>query len=318
MKAVVNFHPVLTEEDILKIGYQATDYAFEYDKGKDIFPLKAEPVAGQEHIQSQLHLTDEEDEWDSRTYNLRVKRTIIIRNPMPLFGPNGVAGSNAEIGVAVIWASKPSKQRGVFTGDSFTRTNFKTEYTVAGEFPKGILRDRLTLKTILYLKNPGITLNSENHLNQTPGAVLGELGETTIYLSGIGSVFPIFIQKESGPLWRVECKWGDPRTDEFDDENIRIILNESHSDYKLIDPGNKKSLSPLLKEIIASAVSIIIERVKETVSVGDILASKDIEEGSICMAVRYFIETFSLDTSSPESLAYSMRAYLDQKIGGIT
>jgi hypothetical protein len=316
MKAIVNLHPVLTQELFQKIGYSSTDYSFEYDLPYRSVPLFAESITGKEHIQTQFLLRDDLNVWNSEIHNLRFKREIVIQNPAHLFGVSGIAGQSAEIGVAVVWASKPSSQRGIFVGESFDIHTTKREFTVSGEFPAGLLRERFQLTTILYLKKQGTFNEEERHLAQKPGVLLGDLGTTIFHLSGKGSIFPIFSYKENGPLWRVECNWGDPRTDPFDDENVRIILNENHPDYRFLESTDRKKLSPLMKEIIASAIQIIIEKAASEVPLQDIMEGTDVERGSVCMAIQYFIQTFELDTSSSENLAFSLRTYLDRKMGG--
>jgi len=318
MKAVINLLPVVTEELLLKLGHQGTDYEFNYYSDDCVVPLTTESVSGQEHLMTSLFLKDELGKWSSAACNLRIKKTIMLQNPSLLFGPNGVAGREAEIGVAVMWASKQSHQRGVFKGESFRCNTLKREFTVTGEIPKGVLRDRFHLKCILYLKKAGAAIEEEQHLVQKPGAILGNIeNEVTIFLKGNGSIFPIFFVEEEGPLWRVECNWDDVRSDTFDDDNVRIILNKKHADYQLIESSDKKQISPLLKEVIASAIHIIIEKAKSEVSLQDIVEGRDIERGSIAMAIQYFIQAFNLDISSPESIAYTLRAQLDRKSGGI-
>lgn len=318
MKAVVNLLPVVTEELLLKLGYQGTDYDFEYSSTLRTIPLTSEPVSGQEHLQTSFFLKDESETWSSATHNLLIKKTITLQNPSLLFGPMGVAGKEAEIGVAVMWASKQANQRGILRGESFRFDTVKREFTVTGEISKGVLRDRFHINTVLYLKEVGNIREGERHLSQTSGIILGYLGkEVTIHLKGNGSIFPIFSLKEEGPLWRVECNWDDIRSDSFDDENIRIILNENHPSYSLIESTDRKQVSPLMKEIIASAIQIIIEKAKTEVSLQEIVEGREIERGSVGMAIQYFIQAFNLDIRSPESIAYSLRAHLDQKTGGI-
>lgn len=278
--------------------------------------LKAETLPGQEHLLSQLFINDDSGLFDMLQHDLAIKREVVIQFPSYLFGPSGVAASNAEIGVAVMWTSKPSNQRGIFIGDSFRLGTVERTFTVNGVFPKGTIRDRFQLTTALYLKHPGTPAHNEKHLARVPGFLLGNLGDTTIHLKGSGSIFPIFTYKEDGPLWRVECNWSDPRSDAFDDENVRIILNESHPDYRFVGSGDTGKLTPLMKEIIATALHIIIKRTKDEVPLEDIMDQTNVEEGSVCLAVRYFIETFNLDVSTDENLAYSLRTHLDRKSGG--
>lgn len=317
MSGVVSLHPVLTTDLMQKLGFQVIDYLFEYDDGVGKAPLVTESITGQEHVQSRLHLKDESDIWNSETHNLHFLREVFIANPSHLFGPKGIAGTNAEIGIAVMWASRQSSQRGVFTGDSIRLNSDKNVFAIRGEFSPGVLRDSFTLSTILYLKSTGLLQDDERHLASVAGTSLGELGVTTFHLAGNGSFFPIFTLREDGPLWRVECNWEDSRTDFFDEDSVKIILNEKHADFKHTVSPDGEGFTPLMKEIVSSAIQIIIENVLKDVSFQDVMSGKGIDRGSVCSAVRYFIDTFDLDTSSKENLSYTLRKFLDRKVGGI-
>lgn len=316
MNATLSFYPVITHDLMMKLGIQFSDYNFEYmDNGRRI-RLKTETLPGQDHLLSQLFLKDENEVFDSAQHDLFISKEVVLPNPAYLFGPSGVAASNAEIGIGMMWTSKPSNQRGIFPGESFGADSGRQSFFITGKLRKGLIRDRFQLAVILYLKNPGTPNDDEKHLAQKSGIIFGSFGETTIHLKGTGSIFPIFTHQEDGPLWRVECNWMDPRTDAFDDENVRIIINEKHQDYKLVDSGDQTAPGPMMKEIIASALHIIIMKTLSEVSLEELERSNEFEEGSICMAVRYFRETFDLDFSSPENLAYTLRRYLDRKLGG--
>jgi hypothetical protein len=224
-----------------------------------------------------------------------------------LFGRDGIAPKNATIGIAVKWMSKPSRQRGVFAGDSISIGDGKTEFAVQGELPPGTLRDHVVLSTVLYLKSRGKPDPGESHLANEPGMELGSLDTIVFHLTGEGSFFPVLTTKDDGPLWRVECLWDDPRSDPFDEYSFRIVLNENHPDYRLVNSPDGRTITPLLKEICLSAVQILIENVIEQVPVEEIRGEKDYDRGSVCDAVRYFIDTFDLDTGKRESLAFTLR-----------
>lgn len=316
MSVSVSLHPVITDNLIQKIGFQVTDYKFEYEnndyESKDLF---TESVNGQEHIQSNLFLKDSMGVWNCTDYNLKFQKEVFINNVTHLFSVNGVAGINAEIGLAVIWKSKQSSQQGVFIGESFTSHASPGFFSIHGEFNKGILREKFELTTIIYLKNAGKLNQGEEHLAQLKGTFLGELETTIIHLKGHASFFPIFSYKEDGPLWRIEYNWEDPRIDLFDEDNVRIILNENHIDYKNIVSTNNSKLNSLMKEITASSIQMIIQEVIKEVSLSDVISGVDIHRGSVCMAVQYFIQTFDLDASSSDKLAYTLRRFLDKKVG---
>ncbi|SFE86834.1 hypothetical protein SAMN05216378_4393 [Paenibacillus catalpae] len=319
MKAIINLNPVLTEEIKLKSAIQFIDYGFEYDEYGIRRSISAEPVTGFEHTGSKLALQDERGVWNEKTHSLIVSRSIILQKTDHLFGSNGVAGLNAEIGTAIVWKSKSSNQRGIFVGDSFDSNSSKRQFNISGEFLRGSLRDKIELSTIMYIKSPGSLLPDENHLANNAGFIIGEFDTTTIHIKGTGSFFPISTISEDGPLWRVEINWDDPTLDLFEEQYVKILLNERHPDYKHLDfSNNLTKLSPLMREVLASSLQIIIQNVTRTIDVQSILSGTNIASGSICQVVQYFIQTFEWNTSSPEELASSIRKGLDKLLGGGT
>jgi hypothetical protein len=314
MKAVISLHPTISQELWNRLGVQVSDYRLSYILNGAERDLSVEPLPGQEHLSSQMFIKDDAGYFNVNEYDLKICREIIIQFPSYLFGFSGVAAQNAEIGTALMWSSKPSNQRGIFEGESFKFDSSSQKLVIQGEFPRGLIKDRIQLKTILYLKSPGTPSLGEEHLARVPGFLLGNFGEVTIHLRGSGSLFPIFTLKEKGPLWRLECNWQDPRSDAFDDESVRIIINEGHPDYKYLELGNSEQLSPLMREIVASSLQMIIKKVIDETSLSEVLDSTDFASGSLCMAVQYFIRTFNLDMSSDENLAYSLRLYLDRRL----
>lgn len=313
MSTAVSMYPVITEDMMPKLGINLGEFVFTYEFDGITKPLITEPLPGQEHLQSQLFIRDERERFDSDHHELMIKREVYISNSDFLFGPDGVAASDAEIGVALMWTSKSSNQRGVFEGSSIRAGCSSPRHVVAGKFKKGQLGDKFEATVILYIKNSGNPGPNERHLAQKPGFIIGSFGETVFFLKGTGSTFPIFVESEKGPLWRVECSWIDPATDAFDESNVKIIINSSHPDYPLIESGKAGKFSPMLKEIIASSLQIII--MKTMKDADDILNQSSYDSDSICAAVKYFIETFNLDVSSDENLAYTLRRYLDGKSG---
>jgi hypothetical protein len=164
------------------------------------------------------------------------------------------------------------------------------------------------------LKNPGVSLDHEKHLANTAGVLLGTFDQFTIILDGNGSMFPIVeVFEPSQPLWWVRCDWTDPLIDRFD-EDIQICLNGCHPNYKLLKTESGLKGSPLLIEIIASALQIIVEKLKESEYWEDIISGRNYEQGSIAEAANYFITNFQWDTHSSERLALTIRKDLESRI----
>lgn len=309
--------PVLTEELLSKIGFQASNYFFEYTRGNSKRSLTAKPVDA-EAYRNEYIISDEKSEWTADKYNLRIERNYEIYNPQALFGPHGVAPLKSELGLALIWTSKTSNQRGTWVISGFKCSKKPLDMRMKQEFYVGQLRGVVKLQTVLYLKDPMWRNKNEFHLANNAGTILGILDEFTIIIDGKGSVFPIVETSEaSQPLWWVRCDWSDPQEDSFDQENVAIYLNKAHKNYNLLDLDKGLTNSPVLVEIVASALQIIVQKVKEDNQWHEIVNGNNLLTGSIAMAVNYFINTFSWDFNSPEKLALTIRQDIEKRMGGI-
>lgn len=312
MGVSLNFYPQLDDKLYNMIGYSKELYKASYTNENTTCKLELENSDGT-HI---FEVRDDKCCWEPDTFNLKLNQTYIINNPEFLFGKDGIVCENAEIGLAVLWMSKTSNQRGVEIISTINKNSIhplKSNLNI--EFDKGQIKGQIRLRTVLYLKNKGIPQSGEEYLCNIEGAILGELDEDEFIIDGNGSVFPIVqVDQQSSPLWWVNCDWQDPMIDEFSEENVRICLNSAHPNFKKLNIEKGLKESPLLLEIIASAIQIIIEKIKDSEDINEILSGNGFDEGSIAAAVYYFKETFDLDISSSERLAISLRKYLDNRI----
>lgn len=301
--------PVLNEKRIQELCYESSEFVFFYKKsGSEVT------------IGSENDLTDEScfilkaiegDDWNHDEYDLCFSRTIKLSNLDSLFGSTGIACNTAGIGIAVVWTSSDSRQRGVIPVGEFTKKDDDKEFCVKGIFEKGTLRGVVTLKTIFYVKSVGRPLSDESYLANSYGCILGELDSIKIILDGNGSVFPIMTEEnENGPLWRVICDWTNPLEDNFGD-SVRIMLNTKHKCYELLEAENGDSL---LIEILASAMCIVVSKIKDSSFWHNTESGIDFSEGSVCAAVHYFVNTLEWDASTPEKLSESIRLNLEGKL----
>lgn len=316
MSIELNFFPMITETMFDSIGFKATCYEFEYSYEGIKNKLEALPMDGQSHRNEYLQISDNKCEWVPDKHDLCFQRKYTIDNPKLLFGKYGIACENSELGIALLWTSKSSSQRGAKVISGFRQQMDKpVSFRIKASFPPGQLKGSISLQTIIYLKTPGTLKQSERHLANNPGTILGILDEYIIIIDGNGSVFPIVeVSLPSEPLWWVSCDWSDPLVDSFDEENVKIILNKAHPNYKFLKLEDGLKESPMLFDIIASAIQIIIQAVKGSDEWSDIVEGKNMELGSIGHAVNYFITTFKWDPYSPENLARSIRKDFDTRI----
>ena len=305
--------PSLNDDLRSRLRFQKSKFTFFYtDKNDEEHELKDEPVEAMSTIYC---IKDENGEWTQDDYNICFRRRYCLRTFQCLFGENGIACQNATLGLAIIWTSSDSKQRGVIPVGTFGAGDQILDKKAEKCFGKAQLRGEVTFSTVLYLADAGKPQGNEKHLADRNGYVLGELESYTIKLDGSGSTFPVFEVSEPGqPLWYVKCDWIDPTMDSFSD-CVSINLNTAHKNYRYIDRSQKTFDNQLLAEVMASAISIIIEKARlQNVYWDQILGNDGLEQGSVGQAIYYFSETLEWDLSTPESVSLCARKFFDQRM----
>ena len=314
MASEIPVYPVLNRTLRDRIRFTVLeDYTFFYtDSLGNVNLLEAEDMATGATV---CNLLDNKGEWDPDTCDFHIRRQMLLQNTGCLFGEGGITGKEATLGVALIWASADSRQRGAVRLGEITRNAGDTIIDLSADFQPAQFRGRLDLTTILYLKDFSHVNEDEMHMAGIPGTVLGELDQFSVLFDGTGSIFPIYeVNETRQPLWYVRCDWTDPTSDLFE-ETVAICINRSHASYKYVDRKSNQFDGQLLIEILIAAVGIIITKLKEDNNYWDETCSgkTDTSKGSVSEAVYYFINTLQWDVSSPEALSISMHKFFDQK-----
>ncbi|MBB6447795.1 hypothetical protein [Bacillus benzoevorans] len=306
MSIAISFYSTLDEKLINKIGFSTQPLQASYlNEDNEEIEVSLEQLEGQEKT---YQIIDPKVQWDPDVHNLSIYQEVNIENPGFLFGYGGLVSNNSKLGLAFRWYSKDSAQRKIYPFDTIKSEELHINTCLDVDILKGTLRGRVTFEIILYLVNAG----SDIH-NIVPGTVLGVLDSIDLLFDGDSSMFPIVEVKEPHkPLWWVICDFDDPMYDRFDEDNVAIVLNAAHKQSRNLKIEKGIGSSPLLLEIIASGLQIILEKVK---SMGDWeqILNNESEHGSIGEAIYYFINTFNWNTSSPEKLAKSIREDFDKR-----
>lgn len=313
MAANISLFPVITDELLSKVRFQASPYELYYIRDDQEYTLCAEETDSSTTIHK---VVDDEGIWSPDDYTLCIRRQYSIRTYQCLFGKDGIACTNAKLGIALMWTSSDSKQRGVIPIGNIENSPRDLELVLNYEFAIAQLRGDVEFSTIVYLKEAGTPLWGEEHLANQYGCILGELeSKFVIRLDGVGSVFPMFEIHEPGqPLWYVKCDWDDPTYDLFSD-CVSININTAHKNYKYLDKTKRTYDEQLLKEIMASALGIIITKFKEQENYWDVtIIGEDLQSGSVSEAINYFINTLEWDVSGPEAMSLSIRKFFDQRM----
>lgn len=314
MASTISLFPTYSEYNTYNFDISLGEYKFSYINQKgELMLLETEDVEESKNIKK---VVDGTGTWNPDEYNLRVANTFYLRSRGHLFGEKGIAPSSSTIGLAVMWKSSDSKQRGIIPAGSFNQFTPENEsFQLQYDFGVASIRGNVTLTPVLYIKESGNPTKKEKFLANEVGTIIGSFEDYTICLDGRGSFFPIFVvDDKTGPLWSVKCDCEDPTQDDFF-EYIAIRLNKAHSNYKYIDGTKKKSFNiALLKEIMASALTIIILKLHSDEDAWADTVNGKGNLGSVSEAVYYFISTLEWDISKPENLSMSIRQFLDQRM----
>lgn len=304
--------PSLNEGLMRQVQFQKSEFSFFFtDRNALEKELKYEPIGVESSI---YYIKDETGRWNPDKNDFGLEYKCCLKSVQCLFGFSGIACNTAVLGLAIVWKSSDSKQRGVIPIGTFTYDDKSFDASIKKQFGKAQLRGQLDFTTILYIAEPGSLDSDERHFANTAGYVLGEMDSIKVRLDGNGSTFPIFEVSDPGqPLWDVKCDWLDPTIDAFSD-CISINLNTAHKNYKYIDRNRSSFNYQCLSEIMASAVSIIIEKLRLSPYWDQIIGNDALENGSVGQAIYYFSNTLEWDLSSPESVSLSARKFFDQRM----
>ena len=263
-------------------------------------------------------------------YDLHLEGSIVLKGSDIFYGSGGIVPESAEFGVAVMWTAIKNNIRGTINCKCVDRGNGVLNFTYEHSFDKGMLATALEFQYVLYLKSCGEVKENEKHLAQIPGTLLGELGKHTFYLKGNGSQFPIcecdFTKEEllkvyKNALWMLDFRSSYPYEDPFDKDNVCLYLNVAHRDFKLLNNSDQENSAgrldnPLLREILASASAVIIQKTVEKLGAEwQILQYDDFETGSVAQAVFRMASKCGLDKSRCGDISY-LSAKLDSEFFG--
>lgn len=239
-------------------------------------------------------LRDQQHRWSSETDNLFIRKKFKLKTSK-LFGENGIAHMSSIIGIATIFTSNNSLQRGSKENTDFRIIDEDLEFYLEYEFDKNQLRGDFSLELILYLKEVTDEIDEkEIHLSNIQGSILGSLYKLNFKMSGDTSSFPTITSKKGKEaLWKFHSGYSI-----FDSINDSILLeiNEDHRDYSLFDYKNKETYNAnFVKEVMISIIfQLIIKHREEFIDNNTI----EFDEGTIGFLVSYYIDIYDLDLSN--------------------
>lgn len=256
--------------------------------------------------------------WSHSSNDLSFNINVKMSHLDTLFGENGIAPSNAKIGVALMWKSQTSLHRGIEKIYNFDRFSSKCDINYEWKIKKSTLRSLVDVEISLYIHSGSSPIDSEKFLAHIPGTVIGTIDEFKLVFDGNGSLFPVVeYANKKDPLWKVECGWDNPNEDLFIQDNFAIYLNTIHADYELLNVKFGITNSPFYKEIICSALTVFMQTIIERNELDAILSlnTQTVNEGTIALVVYHFVNNLNFDTSSNSDLANSIRTHFKEVKG---
>lgn len=312
MKKSILLYPSMTDElyDYIKPRNEGFDFFYIGDDFEE-YELTYET----DDLSDILCIDDKNGIWNPDDYNLGVCVCYSLKNVWRLFGKDGIVCSNARLGIAVQWMSFLSKQRGAIRLGEFCIDDDMVHFEKRKVFEKAQLRNDIVFQTIIYISKSGTPDYDEQFLANESGYTLGVLDRVTIRIDGSGSVFPVFeISDTTLPLWSVKCDWLDPTSDLFG-ETVSINLNKAHKNFSYIDRSKRSFNGQLLSEIMASAITQIIEKVRNEEGYWEqIMQGDELTEGSVGQMIYYFKDTLEWNMNSAEEVSLSARRFFDQRM----
>jgi hypothetical protein len=306
MSKPINFYPTLESCDLARLG-AIVKYRFSFEQnGED------EEIDFSEANRC-ITLNTKNCNWDPINFDLKLTVTVSLSDASALYGENGVAPKGSILGVCLEWYSQKAKIRDVIrTNKSIENNEDKQSIEFSTVFRKNTFNGSVDVNVLLFLKgstkNPSI---EENYLNNTEGVILGTIDSKSVFMTGVGSLFPIYTKSSpNGKLWDLEISYDDPTTDQLSD-SVKLILNSAHKDYCLLDVNDKHYCDRLIVEIISEAVTVLICQLRDEQYLDKV--GGPYADGSIMAFVKYCKEILGLDISSVSSISSSLRNQLDNK-----
>jgi hypothetical protein len=303
--------PLLDDDRVLKLSPSFSPYRFYFkdDEGVEV-DLTAEDVSSSVHP-----LSDEHGRWSPDKHGFGFERAYTINNAPSLYGKDGIACADAVLALVLVWKSPDSRQRSAFEIGEVINRPGEQEFPYRHYYNKPIFKGRLDLQVCLVIKEAGIPAEGEELFANMAGTVLGVLDSYSVRFDGFGSSFPVMVVNDvGGLLWSVRCDFDDPLTDKLVD-TVAINLNSAHRDFKYINHADRKNFNPsFLRQVLADALSTIVDYIRETPSWWDEIVNGKGEPESVAMAMNYFLTTLELNLDDPKQCSIAFRDLFEHKL----
>jgi len=298
-------YKTLNNQLLDKINIEIIDTTFSYEEKGENIKLTIDNNEFEKY-----YLGSVPEYWEPDEKELNIHRTFKLNNVETLFGDEGIAPHNSSIGLGVkIYSKSAQFSKNIDLGYELDNTMSELTFDFNYSFAPSTLRGSVFIEIFFFSKNNQTTnLGFANE----QGINLGVINNFEIIVDGDGAAFPIVeVQRKGEPLWKLVMNWTDLNNENFDLENIRLEINVKHQMYDYIFKDAKPSRF-LLFEIMTNVMAQIIYKAFNDNLYDPVSA----EEESITRVVNYWIEAYSIDTNSLESINYSLQSNFEDEMVG--
>lgn len=308
-----NLFKTLSLHDLLSFGFKCKrEYFYQLNDGKYI--KLDETKFKNTNNDSLYQLVDPFEQWDPKNKGIFMSFEINFRDSTGLFGRSNYVFEDAKVGVGITWQSEGSKYRHCIKFGDITHYNKDITFKKTNVYIENF-SSNTTFSIILYISKPGNCGGNAYFANEK-GMVLCEEPLWTVILDGEGSIFPIFDYEDpNGPLWSYDVDVDDITEEPFDRQHISIKLNKLHNSYRFLNYNDESFNESFFKEIIASAMTMIIIKLRENEIDGTFDFKKSYEKGSILSVLKFFNDVLSIKVNSTyEEILDSFHIFIDKGV----
>lgn len=272
-----------------------------------------------------------DSDWNPDLHSLTVGCVLAkVAELHPLFGPGGVAATNAVLLLALEWSSADSGWRGLGRPLRLTRDQLSGPDELPAlqlVLPAGTIRGTGLLGVQVFLCEPGTADSADAGLARQKGARLGMLSDPVrVVIDSDGSLFPVLEESlgRDEALWEMRTCWNDPREEPFSSEYVALVLNRDHALFEQLGTrrGEQGGQTPLMRHVLASWIALLVHAVSMDLDTEfDELVAGPAPTGdfaSIADAAAVLVRTGDLDTGSLGALFASVQRWLDRRIQATT
>lgn len=307
----ISLYNLINDELIERMNFHTSEKLVSYHNSND----EGEQLVDFTTDENQLIINEIDSLWSPIEHNLIIKQDFFIDRPSELFGSRGVTNQNNVLGLACHIYSKTSHfQTTVHVGD-IQYTNEKIELNFQHEFQPNEIGGMVFFNFYIYLKNSEVVDPFSANIAGT-NLMENPLEEYVIIVDGSGSEFPIEeINDPTQPLWLVEMNWTEVDQDLFNNNSVRLILNNGHEIFNQLMNQRNKINQYLMNDIIINSMAMVITQV---IVVEKFELNEDIDYplGTIAQVVAYWISTYEINTENFQTITNSLRKNADSFVKG--